>query len=220
MFAPHISDPMGYQRMYEVWRGTAASFKQGDNPTPYLKNLRTVDAVNTLQVATTDTGTAKVKQFFGTQVAAIAQDPSYYSPTTEFPSDGKIPSGSFYGLYGAALLISVQYGTITQLNTLLAGFAGGRLNIDIGTDPVCRWIINSCLDSFDSGYQVSNDNAATSLVARAGFVHSAPRPLPWVKNLNPAAQLSANVTYTMATVAVAFYVTLLLSCFAGDQGTG
>jgi hypothetical protein len=210
---PHIADVMGYQRMYEVWRKEAEAIG-------YLKNLRTIDAVNTVAVATSATGTGKEQNFFQAPAAALAGDPAYYSPTTEFSADGKVPSGSFFGLYAVSLLISVQYGTITQLNTLLLGLGGGRLKALIGSDPILSWIINSCLDSFDSGYSVSNDNAATSLVARSGFDHSQPRPLPWVKNLNPAAQLSASFIYTLATIAVAFNATLMMSLFAGDKGTG
>jgi hypothetical protein len=210
---PHIMDLMGYQRMYEAWRKEAEA-------AGYLKNLRSVDGVNTVVVATSATGTGKEQQFFQTPDSTIAGDPQFYSPTTDFAPDGKVPSGTFMGLFSLALLISVQYGTITQLNTLLVGLGGGRLKAFIGTDPILSWIINSCLDSFDSGYFVSNDNATTSLVARTGFDHSQPRALPWVKNLNPAAQLTASFIYTLATIAVAFKATLLMGLFAGDKGTG
>jgi hypothetical protein len=69
---------------------------------------------------------------------------------------------------------------------------------------------------FDSGYLVSNDAAAVPLVAAAGFVQVTPAPLPAVKNLNPGAQITGSITYTLATIAVAIDLTLLLHCFAGD----
>jgi hypothetical protein len=102
MYTSSIPDLIGYQRAYELWRDAALSFGNDGVSPRYTRNLRSVDVVTTASLATTDTGT-KSKTWF-TPTAAAAADPAKVSVPPTFNPDGKVPTGSFFGVFGAALL--------------------------------------------------------------------------------------------------------------------
>jgi len=210
-------DIMAYQRAYELWRGDAV--KAG-----YGSNLRTVDVLTTAEFATTDNGTQKSKQFFNPSDTNKG-NPLLNTTAPSFKEGGNVPSSSIYGIYGMMLLIDNQLTsaaaalTVTQLNQILAGIGSARLTANIGNQPFAEWQASRCLQSFDSGYLLSNDGAATPLVARGNFIRSVVTPLPTPKLLNPGAQLSGTITYTLPTISAAFNLTLLYHMFAADQGS-
>lgn len=203
-------DLMGYQRAYETWRADAAQAN-------YASNFRSIDVLTEAAFATTDNGTAKEKKFFNPP-AADAGNPLLNTTAPSFKEGGNVPSSSMFGLFAIMLLVDIQYSTITNLNTLLAGLGSGRIVINIGNQPILEWQAARVLQSYDAGYQVSNDAAATPLVARSNVERSAMVPLPGTKLLNPGAQLSASFFYTLATIPVAFNLILSMHMFAADQG--
>lgn len=209
MFQGSIQDQIAYQRSYEMWRQDALSYKP-----QYTRNLRTVDALTTSLIATTATGTVTAPWFKPSSANSVI--PGRVTPESIFPQDGKIPSSSFMGLFGLALLLNVQYSTITNLNTILPGIASGLVELILSGERILYWFGARFMGAWGSGYLVSNDNAGTSLVARTGYEQVPIAPLPAVKNMAPAVQITGGFTYTMASIPVDIDLTLLLHIFAGD----
>lgn len=205
-------DVLGYQRGYDAWRLMAAD-------AGYAANFRSVDVLTTLALATSgDTGTAVVRNFFNPP-AADAGNPLLNTGAPSFKEGGNVPSSSIFGIYALWMQISVQLGTITQMNTLLAALMGGKVTANIGNQPFVDWCVNRIFQSSDGGWAVSNDAAATPLVARSNFMRSSMQALPAPKILDPGAQLSAKLTYSAASIPVATNVTLAFHMFAADQGS-
>lgn len=205
-----VHDLMGYQRAYETWRNDSAQ-------AGYAANFRSIDVLTEAAFATSDTGVAKEKKFFNPPDADKG-NPLLNTTAPSFKEGGNVPSSSLFGLFGIAVLLPVQYGTITQLNTVLAGIGSGRIVVNIGNQPILEWEASRVLQAYDSGYAISNDAATTPLVARGNFQRSGLVPLPGVKILNPGAQLSASFIYTLGSIPVAFNLVLNLHMFAADQG--
>lgn len=203
-------DLMGYQRAYEIWRQEAAE-------AGYAINQRSIDVLTSAAFATGDNGTDKEKQFFNPGDAAKG-DPLLNTSSPSFKEGGNVPSSSIFGIFALGLRVPVQYGTVTQLNTLLAGLGASRLYANIGNQPFAEWESSRLLQSYDAGWIVSNDGAASPLVARSNFQRSGWTPLPGVKMLNPGTQISAKVVYTLPTIPVAFNLVLAMHMFAADYG--